>query len=454
MKIIVFDDDPTGSQTIHSCPLLLSWEEQVIRQGLRHKSPFLFFLANTRSLLPDKAERRTREICRELRKAIDAEGLNLKDLIFVSRGDSTLRGHGVLEPRVLDEELGPFAATFHIPAFLEGGRTTVNGMHLLNGVPVHQTPFAKDPLFGYSTSDLTKWLEEKSEGVIKQNTVKRISIAMLDNAIKSHSGLENLEGFLIGLDNNQKVIVDSEHHRQLNILGTLVRNLFHSKRFLFRSAASYLNSLADIGPQLLGKDDFFKLRNTQSNGTLLPGMVLVGSHVPLADLQLRFLLRNDNCEGVELPAKQVFTTYNRINSELLLKEIHSDLIIQLKSILKKGKTPVLFTSREEIYFSSLNDGLVFGNFLANFMSEVAGELVPDLGYIISKGGITTQAFLVNGLGLNSVYLEGQLLPGLSVIRRLDNVTSGNLPILTFPGNLGDESTLYQAWKIMESGSAS
>ena len=63
--------------------------------------------------------------------------LALDDTIFISRGDSTLRGHGFLEPEVINEEFGPYDATFHVPAFFEGGRTTVNGFHLLNDLPVH-----------------------------------------------------------------------------------------------------------------------------------------------------------------------------------------------------------------------------------------------------------------------------------------------------------------------------
>ena len=34
MKVVVIDDDPTGSQTVHSCPLLLRWDVDTLRQGL------------------------------------------------------------------------------------------------------------------------------------------------------------------------------------------------------------------------------------------------------------------------------------------------------------------------------------------------------------------------------------------------------------------------------------
>ena len=55
MKVVVIDDDPTGSQTVHSCPLLLRWDVNILRRGLRHASPLLFLLADTRALMPTDA---------------------------------------------------------------------------------------------------------------------------------------------------------------------------------------------------------------------------------------------------------------------------------------------------------------------------------------------------------------------------------------------------------------
>ena len=50
MKIIIFDDDPTGSQTVYGCPLLLNWDEQTLEKAFTKSSPLIFILANTRSL--------------------------------------------------------------------------------------------------------------------------------------------------------------------------------------------------------------------------------------------------------------------------------------------------------------------------------------------------------------------------------------------------------------------
>jgi uncharacterized protein YgbK (DUF1537 family) len=88
--------------------------------------------------------------------------------------------------------------------------------------------------------------------------------------------------------------------------------------------------------------------------------------------------------------------------------------------------------------------------------------------VISKGGTTTQTLLAEGLGLDWVALQGQLLPGLSLVVVPASVATGGpvpgafsprgpdprvagLPVVTFPGNLGDAETLDVAWRLMEGG---
>jgi uncharacterized protein YgbK (DUF1537 family) len=90
------------------------------------------------------------------------------------------------------------------------------------------------------------------------------------------------------------------------------------------------------------------------------------------------------------------------------------------------------------------------------MARLVAALAPQLGYVISKGGITTHTLLADGLDLAAVRLQGQLLPGLSLVladlaaeRPGEEPAPAALPVLTFPGNLGDDDTLRQAWRRME-----
>ena len=167
--------------------------------------------------------------------------------------------------------------SLHVPAFLEGGRTTVNGVHLLNGEPVHTTPFAQDRLFGFSSSDLARWLEEKSDGAIAAASVQRISGRELDAACAA--GLPLLIDRLRGLQGNAAVVVDAERQEQLNALAAAVRALQREKRFLFRSAASMVKVLADPGPPPLDPEGLAGLRRSAGDGTPLPGLVLSLIHI-------------------------------------------------------------------------------------------------------------------------------------------------------------------------------
>ncbi len=93
-KIIALDDDPTGSQTVHSCLLLTRWDVATLKRGLEDASPIFFILTNTRAMDAERAAAVTREVCRNLKQALAADG---RPVLFVSRSDSTLRGHYPVE---------------------------------------------------------------------------------------------------------------------------------------------------------------------------------------------------------------------------------------------------------------------------------------------------------------------------------------------------------------------
>ena len=453
LKIVVIDDDPTGSQTVHGCPLLLRWDAEALAAGLAHPSPLLFVLANTRALAPAAAGERVREICCALRPALGqalAEG-RIGGWQVVSRGDSTLRGHFQLEVEVINEELGPFDATLLVPAFLEGGRTTVDGVHRLHGRPVHESPFARDGLFAYETSHLPDWVEEKSAGRLPAAAVDRIGWRELE------AGGAPLLRHLARLEDNVCVAVDGASVQQLAALGAAVRTLAASggaapearpRRFLFQSAASLIQALAGLPPQPLTQVALAGLRRRRGDNPL-PGLVLVGSHVPLADRQLERLLAEPGCVGVELEVAKVQRLLEGPEPVLLLASLEQAWGRRLAAVLAGGRTPVLFTSRGEARCRHAEERRALGLALAGLIARLAAALAPALGYLISKGGITTHSLLADGLALDLVELQGQLLPGLSLVLADTDAHPGPLPVLTFPGNLGDDRTLCEAWQCME-----
>jgi uncharacterized protein YgbK (DUF1537 family) len=427
-KIIVLDDDPTGSQTVHSCLLLMQWDVETLRLGLADESPIFFVLTNTRALTPEKAASVTREVCHNLQAAIAAE--NIHEFLVVSRSDSTLRGHYPIETDVIAAELGPFDAHFLVPAFFEGGRTTRDSVHYLkvNGVdtPVHETEFAQDSVFGYHHSYLPDYVEEKTKGRIKANEVERFLLADMRSGSLDR---------LMQLHHNQCGVVDAETQADLNRFAEdILKAAEDGKRFLFRSAASLLTALATLPPQPIAAKDMAQYVREGK-----PGVVIVGSHVKKTTEQLQQLLNQPGIVGVEV---EVARLLEGAADDLLAKTI-----AQVNEIHTSGKTPVVYTSRQELTFDNAQTRLDFGEAVSTLLMDVIHGLPADIGFLISKGGITSNDTLSKGLALRTARLLGQVLAGVSMVRTpIEHPQFPNLPVVLFPGNVGDANALATVYQ--------
>lgn len=429
-KIIVLDDDPTGSQTVHSCLLLMQWDIDTLRDGLRDDAPIFFILTNTRALTPTEAQKVTQFVCRNLKEAIALEGI--KEYLVVSRSDSTLRGHYPLETDVIAQELGEFDAHFLIPAFFEGGRITRDSIHylLVNGVetPVHQTEFAHDSVFGYKYSYLPDYVEEKTKGKITADKVERF---LLDDI---RNGTQNR---LRELKHNQCVVVDGESQQDLDKFAhDLLQIASEGKKFLFRSAASILTSLAGLGKQPIPPENMAKYKPNNKSG-----VIIVGSHVKKTTQQLNQLLQQPDIVGIEIDV-----TILRDNLQNR-GEIITSALTKIKETLDNNLTPVIYTSRQELSFPDIETRLEFGKQVSAVLMDIVRSLPSDIGFLISKGGITSNDVLSDGLALNQARLLGQILAGCSVIITPENHhLFPNLPVVLFPGNVGDENALVTAYQ--------
>ncbi|WP_414529288.1 four-carbon acid sugar kinase family protein [Nodularia chucula] len=430
-KIIVLDDDPTGSQTVHSCLLLMQWDVDTLRLGLRDNSPIFFVLTNTRALPPESATSVTRKVCQNLKLALAAE--NISDFLVVSRSDSTLRGHYPIETDAIAQELGPFNAHFLVPAFFEGGRITRDSIHYLmvDGVPtpVHETEFARDSVFGYHHSYLPQYVEEKTQGRISAESVTRF---LLDDIRKG--SLQRL----LQLRDNQCAVVDGENQADLNTFAMdVLTTASQGKRFLFRSAASILTALAALPPQPIPAENMAEYVRGGK-----PGAIIVGSHVEKTTQQLESLLQVEGTVGIEVDVARLLND-GVDESTQLLKEI----LLQVQTVHDSGKTPVVYTSRQELTFKDVNTRLDFGVKVSALLMDIVQGLPADIGFLISKGGITSNDVLSTGLALNSARLLGQILAGCSMVMTTsEHPQFPNLPVVLFPGNVGDADalgTVYQ-----------
>lgn len=341
----------------------------------------------------------------------------------VSRSDSTLRGHYPVETDAICEELGPFDAHFLIPAFFEGGRITRGGMHYVltndGPVPAHKTPFAKDAAFGYSTAYLPEYVEEKTGGRIRAADVRQFAPEQDSREVLAR--LRRLSG-------NECCVVNAENQSELDVFaGFVLRAAGEGKRFLFRSAASLLTSLARLPEQPVTPGEMSRY---VKDGR--PGLVVVGSHVPLSTRQLEHLLACRSVAHIEIDVGRIPDSTAQVEREVRDK---------LKNLHEAGSDVVISTSRAERRFDSKNEQLLFGAQVSALLTRLVRRAPRSLGFIVSKGGITSNDVLSSGLNLVTARIVGQIHPGCSVVLTPPTHRHSEMPVVIFPGNVGEDDSL-------------
>jgi uncharacterized protein YgbK (DUF1537 family) len=302
---------------------------------------------------------------------------------------------------------------------------------IIDGVPtpVHETEFARDSVFGYHHSYLPDYVEEKTKGRIPANKVERFLLA--DIRAGSLERLMNLSG-------NQCGVVDGETQADLNRFAEdLLAAASQGKRFLFRSAASILTALAALPPQPVAAEDMAQYVREGN-----PGAVIVGSHVKKTTQQLEQLLKEPGTVGIEVEIERLLD-----DSVTALENLLKETLEKVHAAYNSGKTPVVYTSRKELAFKDVQTRLLFGEDVSALLMDIVQGLPANIGFLISKGGITSNDVLSTGLALTSARLLGQILPGCSMVRTSDNHPQfPNLPVVLFPGNVGDADGLATVYR--------
>lgn len=398
--VIVLDDDPTGTQTVHDLPVLTSWQNGEIAAEMERGTPVFYVLTNSRSVGADQAA----EINREIVAAIpDGD-----DVTLVSRSDSTLRGHYPLETDTLAEAQGSALPVLVIPFFEEGGRLTIEDVHYVKEgeklIPAAETPFAKDAVFGFKHSNLKEWVEEKTGGRVPASEVNSIPKGAVSEVA---AALESVK--TVGVVNATEM-ADMEG---------LVAALDQSGReFLFRTAGSFVRALAGLPKlPLLGGETVI---DEDGRG----GLVVVGSHVPKSTAQLTALLESGEAIGIELAVPELDVPSAKA---------------QVEAALAKDEVVALYTSREVIAGADDEETLAIGQRVSAALVEIVGGLETRPRFLVAKGGITSSDIATEALGIRRGWVLGQLLPGVPVWRG-----ESGIGFVVFPGNVGDDGALVEA----------
>lgn len=431
-KLVVLDDDPTGTQTVHGIPVLTTRSAGVIEKELRTPGPGFFILTNSRSLTPTAAQALSRDLGANLRRAMAATGV---DVQIISRSDSTLRGHYPREVDALTQTMG-LSNLPHVlvPCFFEGGRYTVNDIHYVADgdllFPAAQTPYAQDAVFGYRYSNLRDWVVEKTGGLIAAEQVASISLA--DIRI---GGPDLVRDRLMALLPGDCCIVNALEYRDLEVFTAgLLGAESRGKAFVFRTAASFVRVRAGIRPRdLLIRDILVAAHGCRG------GLFVVGSYVPKTSAQLEVLLREKNVAGIEVNVVDLLDQDRQPHAV-------AAAITSTDRALEAGLDAVVYTTRDLVTGADAGSSLEIGRKVSDSLIAIIQGIHCRPRYVVAKGGITSSDIATVGLNARRAMIMGQVLPGVPVWRLGSETRWPDLAYVVFPGNVGTDLALAEVYR--------
>lgn len=427
VKAVVLDDDPTGTQTVHGVDVLADWSVPSLAAALSEPGPCFFVLTNTRSMPAARASSVNLEIASNL---IEASVLAKREFVVVSRSDSTLRGHFAEELAALSAGLRrPVDGIIVVPAFFEGGRYTIGNVHYVaegdNLIPAASTEYARDTTFGYTHSELTEWIEEKTGGAVRASDVVTVALATLRQADAAAS----VRSLLLSLPRGAHVVVNAATYSDIEafVHGLLLAEA-EGKRYLFRTAASFVRVRAGQVPnELLGPADF-------SDAGPMGGLLVAGSYTRRSTAQLESVLTLALAQGIEVSVDMLADP----QSQAL--EIDRAAAAALEAI-RAGRHAIVYTSRAVVSALGNAGDLSAGKIVSDALVSIVRSIPVRPRFFIAKGGITSSDVATRGLGMRRARVLGQAAPGVPVWELGVETRFPGMRFVVWPGNVGGPDSI-------------
>ena len=366
----------------------------------------LAITTNSRAEDPDIARKRVRQAMRKM-----------AGRVVYKKIDSTLRGNICEELEVTIQERN-YQKVVVAPAFPAMGRTTVNGVLLVNGVPVAESQFANDPILPVTVSSIPSLLKESLH-----RKVGCVSVAEIEVGAKLlYNKINNTPENIVVCD-----VTKTEHLVVIAQAASLAE-----EQWLLCGSGGLARELHLL---LVGVSKTEKKQpRKQKKGPLL---VAIGTRNQVTAHQL---LKTQ--EKLGIPVLNLIT--ERLNAEELLS-------VKLESILKKAE--LLINEGKGIAISSTSSRYVPA-LKQSIVKIIAAIIVSILathkfvGLFLSGGDTTLEA--CRKIRASAIQVYGEVEPGVSA-GELMNGEYPRMRIVTKAGGFGNEETLVRSITYLEGG---
>lgn len=415
-SIIVLDEDASGTQNVFDVPILTQLDADSIREAIDQAPPLLFLLSNSRFLSPEERSAHHHQLASILKEYRD-------EIILIARSDFsslfTSPSHFFSESQTLKEALDiPHAPTLLVPFCQDSGQITIENTHYR--------------IEGENATPLGHLSELSPEETLHSLSLTDLRQVKHPDEPQSSEPTSLLLAKLSALPPSSTCIINATTPRDLASLSLALHQ--SERRFLIRSAASFVQSLAGITsrPALAP----WQMQDLEPNPN--GGLILISSHCQKTSEQVQHLLKNGSAlTALKLSIPDLLNgTFN------LPSTVHS-----VDSGLRSGQSVVLFTSRVDEDHSA--QPMILKHISQAFISIVkAIEARPR--FIIAKGSSTATEIAISALGVKQAQVLGQILPGVPVWTLGNESAHPGLAYLIFPDKAGQASSLTEAQQKLSS----
>ena len=351
---------------------------------------------DSRELDPKTAAGRVRETVRRL-----------KDVrILYKKLDSTLRGPIAAELEAALEESGRTGCII-APAFPSTGRTTVAGVQLLHGEPLHDTRLAKDPVTPVREASIPDLLS--AEG-------------LKDVATLGVEEMGDPERVSKALDSHRWVVADATEDAHLKLL---VKAVPDPSKVLWAGSAGLVVALGETYP---GPETEISSAEEPASGTRV--VTVVGSTNPTVREQLRRLDKESAAISVPLRPDRLADGGGAVEAALETCCV----------ALEKGSSVALYSTDEEILSGET------GRIVEALAEVVVGLSEDGLFEALVLTGGDTAVHVASSLGARGILLSGEIEPGVPL-----GTLIGDNPyrVITKAGGFGTPETLIHAQNVLK-----
>ena len=351
---------------------------------------------------------------------------NLSVEYFYKKMDSTMRGHIAVEALAVVDALD-YDAAIIIPAFPQEGRTTIGGYHLLKGMPIERTEYARDPSAPIYESHIPTVLRTELQN--EQDSL--VDLIEFRTVIKGAGPILKRLNELI--ENGVKLIV---------VDAMSVTDIEQVVLAMEKSTYKILPCGSAGCAQVIGNIWLPETEKHQQEKTIpsLPKLIVSGSATQVTATQIQKL---QDCEDIEN------SYFIDLKMEDILEGVNDEIIKRVSENLVKDNVVVVHTSNLMVD-SKIISQILFDNELSKnqFIPKI-GDYLATLtkrvlfnrdAILISVGGETSFK-CCKAINSSNLQIIDAICPAIPLC--LDSKAQW---IVTKSGNLGNSNTIIDIIK--------